>query len=85
MSNSMRKVLLVSKEQKITYLEHEKQFARRERWLSAKEMMEALSVRPFYTLIVNATNAEKNMPKHMVSVQSYNTPFTIVDPGVACQ
>lgn len=47
--------------------------------------MEAPPSGPLYIMVLNWTNAEIHLPKHMVIYQSRNTLSTIVSPEVFCQ
>lgn len=65
------------------YFEQDEWLARRDQFKFAKEIMKALPYRPFYTLIVNSTNAELHTQNDTVFRKSNNTITTILDPKLA--
>lgn len=83
--NRMKRVLFVTKRRRLMYFEQGFQLGRRKQLMFAKEIMNFLPNRPYYTLIVNSTNVRVYMPIHMVIVQSSNQLSTVVEPEVACK
>lgn len=75
----MHEVLVMSKGERLIYLEQAKLIAGQEQVMFAKGIIEVLLNRPFYILFVNAATVDIDLPEPMVIGRSRDTLCTIFD------